>query len=200
MFRETITDGGTALRGKHVAGQRIPRPVIPVAAGVLVAAVAGGTVAFTLVGNDDSASAAKHGNSTMAVANGSTSRDRLEQRASRGDARSTGSPSASPDQQSASLPQTGQSGSCLAGYVATGTVTASGEKFDPTALTGANLSLPFGSKVQITNAKTGQSVVIRINDRGPYAGNRCFDLTSSAYQRIASLTQSEITIEYQVLS
>lgn len=178
--------------------------MLPVAAGLVVAAVAGGTVSFTLAGNDsDASSAGKHG-STMAVTGGGDSRSRLEQRASRDEARSTGSPSSSatPSQQSssASLPETGQSGSCFAGYVATGTVTASGQKFNPKAYTGANLSLPFGTKVEITNSETGKSVVIRINDRGPYAGNRCFDLTSAAYQQIAPLTDSEVKIEYQVLS
>lgn len=162
-------------------------------------------MSFTLAGNDsDQSSAGKHGSSAMAVTGNGDSRSRLEQRASRDDARSTGSPasSAAPSQQpsSASLPETGQSGSCFAGYVATGTVTASGQKFNPKAYTGANLSLPFGTKVQITNSETGKSVVIRINDRGPYAGNRCFDLTSSAYQQIASLTESQVKIEYEVLS
>lgn len=199
MVRGTTTDGGTALRGKHVAQHRIPRLVLPAAAGLVIAAVAGGTVSFALTGNDSGANA-KHGTSTMTVAGSADSRDRLEQRASRDDARSTGSPSSSAAPSDASLPQTGQSGSCVAGYVATGTVTASGQKFNPKAYTGANLSLPFGSKVRITNSQTGKSVVITINDRGPYAGNRCFDLTSSAYQQIASLTQSQITIEYEVLS
>lgn len=192
------------MRGKHVARHRIPRPVLPIAAGLVVAAVAGGTMTFTLAGNDSDRSQAGKHDSTMAVTGGSDGRNRLEQHASRSEARSTGSPSsaASPSQQSssASLPETGQSGSCFAGYVATGTVTASGEKFDPKAYTGANLSLPFGTKVQITNTETGESVVIRINDRGPYAGDRCFDLTSSAYQRIAPLTESEVKIEYEVLS
>ena len=57
--------------------------------------------------------------------------------------------------------------------------TASGERFNTHALTAAHRSLPFGSRVQVTNERTGRSVVVRINDRGPFVGGRVIDLSIS---------------------
>src|SRR4051812_5824819 len=54
--------------------------------------------------------------------------------------------------------------------------TANGERFNTHALTAAHRSLPFGSRVQVTNERTGRSVVVRINDRGPFVGGRVIDL------------------------
>ena len=61
-----------------------------------------------------------------------------------------------------------------------GKKTASGERFNTHALTAAHRSLPFGSRVQVTNERTGRSVVVRINDRGPFAGGRVIDLSKAA--------------------
>ena len=54
--------------------------------------------------------------------------------------------------------------------------TASGERFNTNAMTAAHRSLPFGSRVRVTNEQTGRSVVVRINDRGPFTGGRVIDL------------------------
>lgn len=62
--------------------------------------------------------------------------------------------------------------------------TASGERFDPRHLTAAHRSLPFGSKVRVTSRRTGRSVVVRINDRGPFHRARIIDLSEAAAQRI----------------
>jgi rare lipoprotein A len=62
--------------------------------------------------------------------------------------------------------------------------TASGERFDPGELTAAHRTLPFGSKVRVTNPANGRSVVVRINDRGPFARGRLIDLSRSAAKRI----------------
>ncbi|WP_274379056.1 septal ring lytic transglycosylase RlpA family protein [Altericroceibacterium spongiae] len=62
--------------------------------------------------------------------------------------------------------------------------TANGETFDPTQLTAAHRTLPFGSKVKVTYGRTGKSVVVRINDRGPYAHNRVIDLSEAAARQI----------------
>jgi peptidoglycan lytic transglycosylase len=51
-------------------------------------------------------------------------------------------------------------------------------------LTAAYSSLPFGSRVRVTNARTGRSVVVRINDRGPFAGGRVIDLSKAAAQAV----------------
>ncbi len=66
----------------------------------------------------------------------------------------------------------------------TGRRTASGEKFDPQDLTAAHRSLPFGSMVRVTNTKTGRSVVVRINDRGPFSRNRLIDVSRAAADQL----------------
>jgi rare lipoprotein A len=67
-----------------------------------------------------------------------------------------------------------------------GQKTASGERFSHSQLTAAHRSLPLGTKVQVTNLRTGQHVVVRINDRGPHTGGkrRIIDLSEAAAQRI----------------
>lgn len=65
-----------------------------------------------------------------------------------------------------------------------GRTTANGEIFDPLLMTAAHRSLPFGTIVDVKNPATGQTVRVRINDRGPYVGNRLIDLTYAAAQQI----------------
>jgi rare lipoprotein A len=65
-----------------------------------------------------------------------------------------------------------------------GRTTANGEIFDPRLLTAAHRTLPFGTVLDITNPKTSQSVRVRVNDRGPYVGNRIIDLSYAAAQQI----------------
>jgi rare lipoprotein A len=65
-----------------------------------------------------------------------------------------------------------------------GRTTANGEIFDPMLMTGAHRTLPFGSLVDVRNPKTGQTVRVRINDRGPYVGDRLIDLSYAAAQQI----------------
>ncbi len=62
--------------------------------------------------------------------------------------------------------------------------TASGERFNPEELTAAHRTLPFGTKLRVTNPRTGQFVVVRVNDRGPFHGNRLIDLSREAAERI----------------
>ena len=62
--------------------------------------------------------------------------------------------------------------------------TASGEAFDMTAMTAAHRSLPFGTQVRVINPRNGRSVVVRINDRGPFSGNRLIDLSRAAAEEI----------------
>ncbi|WP_448500827.1 septal ring lytic transglycosylase RlpA family protein [Sphingomonas sp.] len=65
-----------------------------------------------------------------------------------------------------------------------GNRTANGEKCDPETLTAAHRTLPFGSLVKVTDALTGNSVVVRINDRGPFAGKRVIDLSKAAAREL----------------
>jgi rare lipoprotein A len=62
--------------------------------------------------------------------------------------------------------------------------TANGEAFNPNGMTAAHRSLPFGTKVRVVNNKTGRSVVVRINDRGPFIGGRIIDLARGAARRL----------------
>ena len=61
-----------------------------------------------------------------------------------------------------------------------GSKTASGERMNPDAMTAAHRSRPFGSQVTVTSLKTGRSVSVRINDRGPFIKGRCIDLSTGA--------------------
>ena len=72
-----------------------------------------------------------------------------------------------------------------------GSSTASGERFNAGALTAAHRTLPFGTKVRVTSLRTGRSVVVRINDRGPFIGGRVIDLSTGAAGAIG-LTQSGV--------
>lgn len=65
-----------------------------------------------------------------------------------------------------------------------GRKTASGERFDMNALTAAHRSLAFGRLVRVTNAASGRSVVVRVNDRGPYAHGRSIDLSRAAARAV----------------
>ncbi|APX69852.1 MULTISPECIES: septal ring lytic transglycosylase RlpA family protein [unclassified Brucella] len=62
--------------------------------------------------------------------------------------------------------------------------TASGERMNPAGLTAAHRTLPLGSKVKVTNQKNGKSLVVRINDRGPFIKGRVLDLSKGAASRL----------------
>jgi rare lipoprotein A len=68
----------------------------------------------------------------------------------------------------------------IASFYTEGTRTASGEKFDTNQLTAAHPSLPFGTRLRVTNVATGKSVTVRVNDRGPYVPGRVVDVSYSA--------------------
>jgi rare lipoprotein A len=70
-----------------------------------------------------------------------------------------------------------------------GRTTANGERFDSQALTFAHRSLPFGTKIKVTNQDNGRSIIVRGNDRGPFYGSRIIDLSEAAFSRIASRGQ-----------
>ncbi len=80
-----------------------------------------------------------------------------------------------------------------------GRKTASGERMDQGAKTAAHRTLPFGSRVKVTHAKTGKSVVVRINDRGPFVRGRVIDLSKSAFKAIGDLDAGLIPVKIQVI-
>ncbi len=77
--------------------------------------------------------------------------------------------------------------------------TSSGERLNQLALTAAHKTLPFGTKVRVTNIKNQQSVIVRINDRGPFIKGRIIDLTRHAFSRIASTSTGIIKVKIEVI-
>ena len=77
--------------------------------------------------------------------------------------------------------------------------TASGEKFNNSALTAAHLSLPFGSLVKVTNVRNGKTVVVRINDRGPHVKGRIIDLSKAAAKKIGIGRAGTARVRLEVL-
>lgn len=96
----------------------------------------------------------------------------------------------------------GKAGSCPASTYGQGDgfhgrKTANGERFNRNAMTAAHKTLPFNSRVKVTNTSNGKSVTVRINDRGPYHGNRCLDLSTAAMNQIGG--DGVATVKWQVL-
>jgi rare lipoprotein A len=92
-------------------------------------------------------------------------------------------------------------GSCAASFYSEPQGTASGETFDPEALTAAHKTLPFNTRVRVTNPNNGKSVTVRINDRGPYVDGRCLDLSRAAFRQIADLGTGVLKrVTYEVVS
>lgn len=80
-----------------------------------------------------------------------------------------------------------------------GNPTASGEPFRPSALTAAHRSLPLGSRVRVTNVRNGESVIVRVNDRGPFAKNRVIDVSKAAAQEIGLLRRGTGQVRLELL-
>ena len=78
--------------------------------------------------------------------------------------------------------------------------TASGERFDEWALTAADRRLPLGSRVRVTNLRNGRSVLVRVNDRGPYIPGRVIDLSKGAAQQLGFLQQGVAYVRISVVS
>ncbi len=78
--------------------------------------------------------------------------------------------------------------------------TASGEPFDADGLTMAHPSLPFGTRVKVTNLRNGRSVVVRVNDRGPQVRDRIADLSRAAAERIGMLRRGLVRARLEVLA
>ena len=95
---------------------------------------------------------------------------------------------------------TGGGGTCQASFYGEGSQTASGESFDSSAMTAASKTYAFGTKLKVTNQANGKSVVVRINDRGPYVSGRCLDLSTGAFSQISSTGAGVATVSYQVVS
>lgn len=80
-----------------------------------------------------------------------------------------------------------------------GRPTANGERFDMNAMTAAHKTLPFGTKVRVTNPRTGKSVVVRINDRGPFTRGREIDVSRAAAVQLGLIQRGHGTVELALL-
>jgi rare lipoprotein A len=80
-----------------------------------------------------------------------------------------------------------------------GLTTANGERYNAYGLSTAHRSLPFGTKLRVTNPSNGKSVVVRVNDRGPFVGGRNLDLSYGAFSSIASPGQGVVRVCYSRL-
>lgn len=80
-----------------------------------------------------------------------------------------------------------------------GTLTASGEKFNPLGLTVAHRSLPFGTRLKLTNPHNGKSCVARVSDRGPFFKNRQLDVSEGVARRLGFIKTGVVLLEVEVL-
>jgi len=204
--RHRATDDQVAPRRRWPARRGI---IVAAGALVVVALVAGVTAVSLHLGSDAEPT-------TTGAATDDTDRGGPE-RAARDNMRDTASfsPSVAPPSSASSVPTPSRTpgrssksssttggtgtGTCGVSFYATGTTTANGERFNPDGLTAAHKTLPFDTRIRVTNPSNGKSVVVRVNDRGPFVSGRCIDLARGAFAQIASLGAGVITARYEVL-
>ncbi|MBI5320664.1 septal ring lytic transglycosylase RlpA family protein [Bradyrhizobium sp.] len=87
----------------------------------------------------------------------------------------------------------------IASFYWQGTKTANGERFDPQELTAAHPTLPFGTKLRVTNQHTGRSVTVRVNDRGPYVPGRVVDVSYSAAEQLGMVGRGVAPVKLDVV-
>lgn len=80
-----------------------------------------------------------------------------------------------------------------------GRKTASGDIFSNSKMTAANRTLPFGTMLKVTNLRTGKSVVVEVNDRGPFHSSRALDLSKAAFKAIGNTSRGTMPIEYEII-
>jgi len=81
-----------------------------------------------------------------------------------------------------------------------GRTTASGDVFSQDKLTAAHRTLPFGSILKVTHLNNGKSVIVVVNDRGPYAGNRIIDLSKAAAERLGMLAEGIAKVRIEIIN
>jgi rare lipoprotein A len=87
----------------------------------------------------------------------------------------------------------------VASFYTEGTQTANGEKFDTHELTAAHRTLPFGTRLRVTNVATGRSVTVRVNDRGPFVKGRVIDLSHSAAESLGMVGRGVAQVKLDVV-
>ena len=90
---------------------------------------------------------------------------------------------------------TAAAGQCgRASWYALHSKTASGERMNPSAMTAAHRTLPFGTKLRVTNQNNGKSVIVRINDRGPFIRGRVLDLSKGAAGQLGFIGSGQTAV------
>jgi rare lipoprotein A len=213
---------GWTLSGKHadtselrLARQRLSgaRRFVPLISALVIAGVVvGASIAAMNLGPTTDTPTAAGAVSTASPSPSASTGHGTDERASRSGMRAippasptpTPTPASAPSSKKPAPPSGGgnvtSSGQCPASFYSDGQKTANGETFDPNAFTAANKTMPFNTRVRVTNVANGKSTVVRINDRGPYSGNRCLDLSRAAFGAIANLSAGVINVKYEVLS
>jgi rare lipoprotein A len=87
----------------------------------------------------------------------------------------------------------------IASFYTEGQRTASGERFDTNDLTAAHPTLPFGTRLRVTNLSTGRSVTVRVNDRGPYVPGRVVDVSHSAASALGMVQSGTAKVKLDVI-
>jgi rare lipoprotein A len=87
-----------------------------------------------------------------------------------------------------------------ASYYASGEVTANGEAFNPMGMTAAHRRFKFGTWLRVENPESGKSVVVRVNDRGPYIDGRSLDLSLGAAKKLGMVEKGVVTVKVTVLN
>jgi rare lipoprotein A len=96
-------------------------------------------------------------------------------------------------------PVSGESGDAVASWYHEGRKTANGERYRPDGLTVASKTLPFGTKLEVTNPANGNHVIVRVNDRGPFVHGRDLDLSRGAARQLGMINQGVANVQYRVL-
>ena len=87
----------------------------------------------------------------------------------------------------------------IASFYSDEQLTANGETFNPNAMTAAHPTLPFGTRLRVTNVSTGRSVTVRINDRGPYVAGRVVDVSYSAAESLGIVDRGIAKVKLDVV-
>jgi len=101
-----------------------------------------------------------------------------------------------PYKRAATMPSTSYG---IASFYSDEQQTANGEKFNPSELTAAHPTLPFGTRLRVTNVATGRSVTVRINDRGPYVYGRVVDVSYSAAESLGIVERGIAKVKLDVV-
>ena len=150
----------------------------------LIAATLPACIQTTAVGDRPTASAVSRQPSSQPVAAVTRQQDRVAR-----------SRQAAPTQRARSQ----HAADGLASFYSHGSRTASGESFNAGELTAAHRTLPFGTRVRVTNVATGRSVMVRVNDRGPFVNGRVIDVSHAAAQSLGMVGQGVAKVKLDVV-